>query len=80
MTKHKILIKLLIDLIKTSKVDYNLTILGIQEYISLIIQVILLAVEDEDCWIKIAIYQNLVTVSSKNNTLQQNKSKHSKHK
>lgn len=80
LAKHWIIIKFSTDLIKVLKTDCNLTALGIQKYIPLIFQVILLVVEDEDRRIEIVTCQNLVIVGSKNVTLQQNNLKRPKRK
>lgn len=68
LTKRGIFIKLSTDLIKALKVDCDQMVSSIQEYISLILQVILFVVEDEDYWMEIATYQNLVIISSENVT------------
>lgn len=70
-----------IDLIKALKIDYHLIILEIQEQISLIFEIILLAIKNEDCQIEITICQNMISVGNVNiNTLQQNNLKHPKYK
>lgn len=66
MTKCNFFIKLLIDIIKALKANCNLTILGIQEKIFFILEVILLIVENKNCQKEIDIYQNLVSINSKN--------------
>ena len=54
LAKSSNFIKLSTDFIKILKTDCNLMASDIQEHISLIFQVILLAVENEDRWIEIA--------------------------
>lgn len=54
------------DLVKTLKADCELTAPGIQEQIPLIIEIILLAVENQDRQIEIAMRQNLVSVGGEN--------------
>lgn len=66
LAKYEIFIKSSIDLIKVLKANCDLTISDIQEYISLILQIILLVVEDKDYQIEIATRQNLVTIGGKN--------------
>ena len=66
LVKHGFCIKSSIDFVKVFKVDYNLMTLGIQKKILLFLKVILLIVENEDCQRKIDIYQNLISISSKN--------------
>lgn len=80
LAKCGIFIKSSTDLIKALKADCNLTTLGIQKYISLIFQVILLAIEDDDCRIEIATHQNSVIIGSENITLKQNNPRHPKQK
>lgn len=73
MAKCKFFIKLIIDLIKVLKADYDLTTLGIQEKIPLILGVILLTVRNEDRQREINICQNLIFIGSENkDTPQQN--------
>lgn len=81
LAKRAVFIKSIIDLIKVLKADCDLAILGIQNKISLILEIILLAIENPDCQMKIAICQNLVSAGTKNvDTLQQNMSKGPKRK
>ena len=79
LAKRAVLIKSATDLVKMLKVDCDLVTLGIQDKIFLIFEVILLAVENQDCQMEIAIRQNLVFVGAENvDTLQQNKPKRPK--
>ncbi len=80
LAKREIFIKSSTNLIKALRADCDLTALGIQEHILLIFQVILLAVENEDCWTEIAIRQNQVIVSGKNVIPQQNNLRRPKRK
>lgn len=73
LTKRGIFIKSSTDLVKALKADCDLTASGIQEQIPLIFELILLAVENEDCQTEIATRQNLVFVGGENaDTPQQN--------
>ena len=73
LAKRGFFIKLLLNLVQVLKADCDLTTLGIQEKILLILQVILLTVENKDCQRKIDIRQNLISVGGKNkDRLQQN--------
>ncbi len=80
LAKRGIFIKSSTDLIKALKADCDLTASGIQEYIPLILQVILLAVENEDRRTEIDTRQNLVIVSGENVTPQQNNLRRPKRK
>lgn len=80
LTKRKIFIKSSINLIKALKVDCNLTALSIKKHIPFILSVILLTIENEDCQTEIAIWQNLIIVSGKYVTLQQNNPRRPKRK
>jgi len=65
--------------LKRFKADCELTASGIQEQIPLILEVILLAVENEDRQIEIAMRQNLVSVGGENvDTPQQNNPRRTK--
>ena len=66
LSKRMVFIKLVTDIIKTLKTDCNLLASGIQNKIYFIFEVILLAVEDQDCEIEIAIYQDLVSIADRN--------------
>ena len=66
LAKHGFLIKLAIDFVKALKADCDLTALGIQKKIFLILGVILLTVGNEDCQREIDICQNLVSVGGEN--------------
>lgn len=81
LAKRAVFIKLAMDLVNMLKADCNVIISGIQDEISLIFEVILLAIENQDCQIKIAICQNLVSAGAENvDTLQQNKPRRPNHK
>ncbi len=60
--------------------DCNLTALSIKKHIPFILSVILLTIENEDCQTEIAIWQNLIIVSGKYVTLQQNNPRRPKRK
>ena len=76
LAKRAVLIKSAMDFVKMLKVDCDLVTSDIQDKIFFILEVILLAVENQDCQMKIAIRQNLVSAGAENvNTLQQNKPK-----
>lgn len=59
-------IKSAMNLVKVLKIDCNLAASNIQNKISLLFKVILLVVKNQDCQIKIIIYQNLIFTSNKN--------------
>ncbi len=79
LAKCRFFIKSSIDLVKALKADYDLTALGIQKKIPLILGMILSTVKNEDCQREIDIRQNLVSVGGKNkDRLQQNNPRHPK--
>lgn len=64
---------MLINFVKVYKTDCNLAALGIQEKISLLLEIILLTVKNKDCQREIDIHQNLISVGGENkDTPQQN--------
>ena len=66
LAKRAIFIKLATDLVNVLKADCNLATSDIQDKISLILEVILLAVKNQDCQMEIAIFQNLVSAGAEN--------------
>lgn len=81
LAKRAVFIKSATDLVNVLKADCDLATPGIQDEISLILEVILLAVENQDCQMEIAIRQNLVSAGAENvDTLQQNKPRRPKRK